>query len=73
MPKGSLDFLMLWYEAAAEDRGLRLSVDDPEAVRDALYEARRKSGDPTLDKLSIRIMGEQVWLVRQERGDGSEE
>jgi len=60
-----LEFL---YQALNSNLGIILSTNNPEALRQQLYKARREAQDSTLDSLSIRISPvspkDEVWIVK---------
>lgn len=63
-----LEFL---YDANASQFGIVLAVDDPDRVKQALYRARSKSGEPSLAGLQIRVSPilprEELWIVKQNK------
>lgn len=61
-----LEFL---YQAMANTYGISIMCDDAKASRQRLYQARAKSGDPTLDELQIRIaptFHNRVWIIKKQ-------
>ena len=64
-------YLDFWYEALAAEFGIVIATSDPEALRQRLYKARRESGDPDLDSLSVRISpllpNEEIWIVNDKK------
>lgn len=64
-------YLQLWYEALASDLGIVISTNNPEALRQVLYKARRESGDPALEGMSVRISpllpDQEVWILRDDK------
>lgn len=64
-------YLSFWYEALSAEFGIIISTNNPEALRQALYKARREAGDPALDHMSIRISPllpeEEVWIVKSSK------
>lgn len=58
----------LLYQALAAELGIVLRVNDFERANQALYAARRKCGDPSLDVLQFRrspVAPEtELWVVR---------
>jgi hypothetical protein len=67
------NWLELMYEALASEFGIVIAVDDPERVKQALYRARSKSGEPSLAGLQIRVSplcpNEELWIVKAEPKD----
>jgi len=64
--------LELLYEALASRYGIIVATNNPEALRQQLYKARREAADPDLQQLSIRISPllpkQEVWIVRNAQG-----
>lgn len=69
MQSVSINWLEFWYEALASQYGVVIAVSDVNAVKQKLYQARAKSGDPALSDIQIRVSPvsptEELWLVRQ--------
>lgn len=62
------NFLELLYDALSSPYGIAIESPNPNGTKQALYRARKESGDLELAKLSIRSgKGNEVWIVRQER------
>lgn len=59
-----LSEIELLYRALGEPNGLAISDPDPQRLRQALYRARRKTFDSSLDKLKIRVVGDEVWITK---------
>jgi hypothetical protein len=57
-----------WYAALSAELGCVFDVSDIDAAKQALYKARRESGDPSLEGLSIRVSPlhptSQLWIVK---------
>lgn len=61
-------FLGYLYDALAQPKGLVILTDDPERLRQKLYEIRRANA-PTFDDISFVISptnpSDQLWLVKK--------
>lgn len=60
--------LELWYRALAEPIGVILVTNDRDVLRQALYRARRASGDADLDGLSLVLSptdDNQLWIIKK--------
>jgi hypothetical protein len=58
-----------WYKAAKSAIGIVLTVNDMRRAQQALYKARRESGDQSLQNLTIQTGPSpgELWLVHKEK------
>lgn len=73
MPLSTHDWLEFLYQAEASIYGISIAVNEPVRAKNALYRARRDSGDDTLRNIQIRTSpvnptGE-LWLVKAKPED----
>lgn len=64
----SINWLEFWYQAAREEKGLRLLASNAFDAKDALYAARAQAGDPSLNSLVIVIPipgGRELWIMHE--------
>jgi len=62
--------LAIWHRAKKEEIGVILELDpkDKRQIENVLYEARKKSGDQSLDAFMIARPGDapnELWIVRK--------
>ena len=65
MPVGYLEY---WYQALSSDIGIEIQTDNPERLRQRLYQERTKAIDPDLEGLSIIISpidNSKIWIVKK--------
>lgn len=64
---GEPDLTFLWYQALSSERGIELLCSNTEAARRKLYEARKATGDPELNKITISVSPfdhRKLWLKK---------
>lgn len=60
------DWLEYWYKALHSPIGIAISVNDPEAARMKLYNARANAGDETLSGLAIVLPPNgELWILKK--------
>lgn len=63
------DLLALWYAALASAAGIVVETDDPERLRQKLYQVRAAAADQSLADLSLVISplnpDSQVFIVKR--------
>jgi len=66
------DILELWYRALHAEIGVEVVSSNTKQAMARLYKIRAESGDPTLDRVSIRpspFDPSKLWLVRKRESD----
>lgn len=58
--------LTYWYAALEEEIGVAFPVSDKKNARQILYDARKQSGDPRLEKLMMFDVREELWIVKKD-------
>lgn len=65
-----MDFLDLWYQAAASSCGVVVYTTDRDFLRQKLYAARASARDPDLDQLSLVLSPtdeNHIWIIHAPR------
>ncbi|RMD51691.1 hypothetical protein D6827_01650, partial [Candidatus Parcubacteria bacterium] len=69
MKNQSTILLDILYSALHEEYGIKVATEDAERLRQQLYAARRKAGDPDLENLSISISPlspqTELWVINK--------
>lgn len=61
------EYVSYWYSALASEFGVVVWSDNPDALKQRLYAARREAMDPALESLSIVVSPtnpEHLWIVK---------
>lgn len=67
-----MDLLEALYAALHSAHGIRLTTNDRDKLRQAIYRARREAMDPALDAIGV-VYGagadpNELWLVKKVEG-----
>lgn len=61
-------FLQFWYDALASEVGIVIETNSRERCKQQLYAARKESGDPALEALSVETSPnnpDQLWITKR--------